>query len=232
MIAIICAMKEELNEIICLMKDFICEQTYCNKFYIGSINNIRCILSLCGVGKVNAAICTQTLIINYKPDIILNVGVAGAIDEKLKIGDVVIANTTIQHDFDISAFAHRKKGEIPGIEKIEVTTTPSVTEKLTKCSQALKRFNFNCGKILTGDQFISSTHKLKQLQKEFGGLACDMEAASIAQTCYLNHIKFGIVRAISDCADNTSPVDFKSFIKSSSKNAAMLINDFTKSIWD
>jgi len=157
---------------------------------------------------------------------------AGAIDENIKIGDVVICSAAIQHDFDISIFPGRKKGEISGINKVEISCTPWVVKKLTECAKKSEGFNFHVGTVLTGDQFISSMSKLKKLKKDFRGLACEMEAGSIAQVCYLNNIEFAILRAISDCANKKSSTDFYSFIKSSSKNAASLLYKFIKSISD
>lgn len=228
MIAIICAMKQELDKILCLMNDSKPIKLYSNQFYIGTINHKECVAGLCGVGKVNAAICTQTLIMKYNPKVILNVGVAGSIDKNVAIGDVVIADATIQHDFDISAFSHRKKGEISGINSVKIKTSQHIIDKLIVCSKKIKHLIFHCGTVLTGDQFITSKIKLMDLKNEFGGLACDMEAGSIAQTCYLNGISYGIVRAISDSANSNSTLDFKSFIESSSENAALLIEEFIK----
>ena len=90
------------------------------KFFFGKINNTECVAVLCGVGKVNAAMCAQSLINKYRPEIILNVGVAGAIDKKIKVGDIVISDYAIEYDFDISAFPNRKKGEISGINTVSI----------------------------------------------------------------------------------------------------------------
>lgn len=232
MIVIICAMQEEFNEVVKLMEEPVFSELSYFKIAKGRIENKNCIVALCGVGKVHAAICTQSLIMKFKPSLILNVGVAGAIDPKLKISDGVIAEALIQHDFDISAFPNRKKGEISGIGSVEIKTTPWVREKLLKCSEEIPESKFYSGTILTGDQFINSKEKISSLKKEFGGLACEMEAGSIAQTCFLAKVPFGIIRTISDSADNSSHVDFYSFLKKSSENAAKLLKKFIKSLKD
>lgn len=232
MIVIICAMQEEFNEVVKLMDEPIFSELSYFKIAKGSIENKSCTLALCGVGKVHAAICTQSLIMKFNPSLILNVGVAGAIDPELKISDGVIAEALIQHDFDISAFPNRKKGEISGIGSVEIKTTPWVREKLLKCSEEIPESKFYSGVILTGDQFINSKEKISSLKKEFGGLACEMEAGSIAQTCFLAKVPFGIIRTISDSADNSSHVDFYSFLKKSSENAAKLLKAFIKSLGD
>ena len=230
MIGIICAMTEELEEIMSLLENKNCEKFGIFEFITGYINNNKCVAVKCGVGKVHAAICTQTLIIKYNPKFILNVGVAGAIDKKVNIGDIVVASGTIQHDFDISAFPNRKKGEISGIDSVEIKCTNWIANKLLKYSEKFQNFKIHSGIILTGDQFINSKAKLIELKNEFGGIACEMEAGSIAQTCFINKTDFGIIRAISDNADNNSHVDFYSFVKSSSRNNALLLYEFIKSI--
>ncbi|MDO4199688.1 MAG: 5'-methylthioadenosine/adenosylhomocysteine nucleosidase [Clostridia bacterium] len=232
MIGIICAMKEELEEILIFTKDKT-EETYGNfKFVKGNIFGTKCVLCLCGVGKVNAAICTQSLIIKYNPDFIINVGVAGGIAPSVKIGDIAVASGVIQHDYDISSFQNRKKGEIPGIDLVEIKTTKWITDKIIVCSSSISPVNTHTGIILSGDQFICSPQKLTELRNEFGGIACEMEAGSIGQVCYINKKEFGIIRSISDHADNSSNIDFDKFIKTSSRNAATILSNFIKSYQD
>lgn len=230
MFAIICAMQEELNEILLFMEDISYENLGYIKIFKGKINNIPCIAALCGVGKVSAAMCTYGLILNYHPDFILNVGVAGSIDENLNILDAVVANNAIQHDFDISAFPNRKKGEISGIDSVEMPCTNWIIEKLSESTKKIENINYKVGTILTGDQFINSKEKLLNLRNEFGGIACDMEAGSISQLCLMNKIDFGILRTISDNANDNSHIDFNTFVSKSSKNAANIILNFTKLI--
>lgn len=232
MIGIICAMREELDEILVFTKG-IKEETYGNfKFIRGNIFGSECVLSLCGVGKVHAAMCAQTLIIKYNPYFIINVGVAGGIAPNIQIGDIAVASGVVQHDFDISSFPNRKKGEIAGINLVEIKTTKWITDKILVCSNSIHPIQVHTGTILSGDQFICSPQKLNELKNEFGGIACEMEAGSIGQVCYVNQKEFGIIRSISDHADNSSSVDFDKFIKSSSKNAAAILSGFIKSYRD
>lgn len=232
MIGIICAEISEINEILLLMENTIKERVNSFEFTIGTLHGLKCVVVLSGVGKVHAAMCTQTLIIKYNPDFILNVGVAGGIGENLKIGDIVIASGVIQHDFDVTAFPGRKKGEISGLQIVEFECTKWITNKILQCSQTFTDLNLHTGTILTGDQFLSSPQKLYELRNEFGGIACEMEAGSIGQVCYINKIDFGIIRSISDSANNSSAVDFKTFITNSSKNASLILSNFIKSYQD
>ncbi len=230
MIAIICAMDKEFIEVSELMRVQKYEDFCYFKIAYGKIGNKDCIVALCGVGKVHAAICTQSIIMRFHPEIILNVGVAGAIDETLNVGDTVVADYLIQHDFDISAFPNRKKGEISGINLVAIETTKWIRNEIFKCTSSVFENNSFVGTILTGDQFINSKEKLKDLKNCFGGLACEMEAGSIAQTCYLGKVPFAVIRTISDKADSHSETDFYSFLEKSSKNAARLLKVFIESI--
>ncbi len=232
MIGIICAMHEEIDEILLFMENRYEEKYGYVNFIRGTIFGIECVATKCGIGKVHAAICTQTLIMNYNPDLILNVGVAGGIHENLKIGDIVVANNVIQHDFDVSAFQGRRKGEISGLDLVEIPTSKWISERIIKHSDNVKPASVYCGTILSGDQFISSKEKLQQLESAFGGLACEMEAGSIGQVCYINKKDFGIIRAISDGANENSKTDIERFVKTSSKNAALLVTNFIKSYQD
>ena len=228
MIGIICAEPEELNEILKLMKNTKKEKICYLKFITGNILNTNCVISLSGVGKVHAAMCAQTMILKYHPNLILNIGVAGAVSSEIKIGDIIIGHGVIQHDFDVSAFPNRKKGEISGIGKVEIPCTKWIADKLKLSCKNIKEINFHYGTVLTGDQFIDSPKILNEIKNQFGGLVCEMEAGSIGQVCFINNIDFGIIKAVSDTADNSSTVDFKTFIKQASKKCVKLLMEFIK----
>ncbi len=228
MIGIICAEPQEIEEIIKLMDNTKKEKICSLNFTTGTISKTNCVAALSGVGKVNAAMCTQSMIIKYNPDVILNVGVAGGISDNIKIGDIVIGKGVIQHDFDVSAFPGRKKGEISGLGKVEIPCTKRISDKLILASKNIKNLNIHYGTILTGDQFINSPEILHNLKNYFNGFACEMEAGSIGQVCFINNIEFGVIKSISDTADSNSTVDFKTFIKQSSKNCSNLLLEFIK----
>jgi len=226
MIGVICALEEELDEIKKLITNIKNIQINNLNFITGLLNNIECVLVLCGVGKVHAAISCQTMILKFNPDLILNIGVAGALTPELEIGDIIIATGAIQHDFDVSAFPNRKKGEISGLNKILIESTPWITSKLFNINKNNLKFKINKNIILTGDQFISQREDKIKLSQEFGGIICDMEAGSIAQTCYINNTDFGIIRAVSDSLNNNSVYEFEEFVNISSKNCAQIFKKF------
>ena len=231
MVGLISAEKQELDEILKLMHNKNEEIFGAFKFIKGKINNKECVAALSGVGKVSSAICTQTLILKYSPNFILNVGVAGGIGEKVNILDVVVAHDVVQHDFDHSPLHNRKKGEIPALNLVQIPCSSWIVKNiLNSTKNTIKNIKIHCGTIVTGDKFINSPTKLMQLNKEFNGIACDMESGAIGQTCYLNKIEFGIIRTISDNANSTAHVDFENFIVKASENASKILFDFLETI--
>ena len=225
-------MQEEMDRVLDILDEKLSSCFGKFNFVVGKICGVKCVVVKCGVGKVSAAMCTQTMIIAYNPDYILNVGVAGGISTDVDIGDIVVATGVIQHDFDISAFSHRKKGEIPGTDCVVIKSTDWILNKFISISSEHGGNSVEPGIILSGDQFVNSSDKINSLRNEFGGVACDMESGSIGQVCYLNNKDFGIIRAISDKANEISNIDFRKFLETSSDNAAKMIKNFIESSQD
>lgn len=218
-VGIIFAMDEELEA---LLKYLEVEKEYIIfdlKFYEGIINGVYCVLVKSGVGKVNAARTTQILIDNIKVDYIFNIGVAGGVSDSLNIGDIVIGEKLVQHDFDITAFNH-EKGYIP-----EVGVYIDADEYLLKLAQDSLNFidsvNIKLGVIASGDIFCTELCMGQKINSKFNALCVEMEGASIAQICYLSHIPFLVLRSISDTPNNDNVVTYEEFLEYSSKNIAI-----------
>ena len=223
-IGIIFAMKEELDA----LKDYL-EITneyeiFELKFYEGLINNIKCILVESGVGKVNAARTTQILIDNMDVDCIFNIGVAGGLDQSLNVLDVVIADKLVQHDFDITAFNH-EKGYIPNVGKFI-----ACDEYLLNIATSFKDSSIKVGTIASGDIFCTDINMSTKINKKFNALAVEMEGASIAQVCFLNHIPFLVIRSISDIPGKNNTMVYEEFLTESSKKVASIMNEGLKNI--
>lgn len=182
-------------------------------FYEGTLHGIHCILVESGVGKVNAARTTQILIDNYKVDYIFNIGVAGGISEKLAVGDIVIGEKLVQHDFDITAFNH-EKGYVPKVGKFVETDTYLLTiaDAVIKKMSEVRGFR---GIIASGDIFCTEIKMSSKIAQKFNALCVEMEGASIAQVCYLSHVPFLIIRSISDVPNNDNVVTYEEFYKKS-----------------
>ena len=217
-VGIIFAMEEELEELLKYLK---IEKEYTIfdlSFYEGIINGVYCVMVRSGVGKVNAARATQILIDNIKVDYIFNIGVAGGISKSLKVGDIVIGKKLVQHDFDITAFNH-DKGYIP-----EIGVYIQVDDYLFRLANSVLKsdgkVNVVSGVISSGDIFCTEVKMCQKINSKFNALCVEMEGASVAQICYLNHIPFLVLRSISDTPNNDNVITYEEFLKYSSKNIA------------
>lgn len=215
-VGIIFAMNEELLELKKLLKVEKEYNIFDLTFYEASINDVYIVMVQSGVGKVNAARCTQILIDNIKVDYIFNIGVAGGISDKLNVGDIIIGEKLVQHDFDITAFNH-EKGYIPG-----VGVYIDSDEYLVKLSKSVSFDNLNIisGVIASGDIFCTDYMMGKKINNKFNALCVEMEGASIAQVCYLSHIPFLVLRSISDTPNNNNVITYEEFLEDSSKKIA------------
>ena len=226
MLGIISAMNVELESIKELMVD-INEKSISNiNFYQGKINNKEVVIAVCGIGKVFAAICAQTMILNYEVDSILNVGVGGSLSEKLDVASVAISSSLVQHDMDTSPLGD-PVGLISGINIVNIPADNNISLKVENILQKIG-INNEIGVIASGDQFINSKKKKEYIKSTFNAIACEMEGAEIAQVCYVNKVPFCVIRAISDNADGNSHVDYSAFVKIAVKNTTRLIDEYTK----
>lgn len=226
-VGIIFAMQEEINA---FKKEINIKNEYDIfdlHFYESIVNNVECILTVCGVGKVNAARVTQILIDNYQVDAIINVGVAGGITNNLAVGDIIVGEKLVQHDFDITAFKH-EKGYIPN-----VGVYINSDEYLLKNAIASLRENnisYYIGVIASGDIFCTDDAMSNKIAHKFNALCVEMEGASIAQVCYLSHIPFLILRSISDIPNNNNVITYEDFLEESSNNVAKALLTILKKI--
>ncbi|TZE82050.1 5'-methylthioadenosine/adenosylhomocysteine nucleosidase [Calorimonas adulescens] len=224
LIGVIGAMGEEIE--ILLRKSKIKRKTVIAgmMFIECAIEDVNCILVVSGIGKVNAAVCTQILISNFSVSKIINTGVAGAIDSMLDIGDIVISSELIEYDVDVTVFGY-KRGVIPRMKTSIFKAEPRLIDyALTACKKN-QDINSYVGRIISGDKFVANKDEVISLKKEFNGLAVEMEGAAIAHTCYLNKVPFVIIRAISDRADGKANISYNQFVHSSAKTASNIILD-------
>ena len=226
-IGIIFAMKEELDSLLKYLKIEKEYNIFDLKFYEGMIHNNYCILTESGVGKVNSARCTQILIDNMDVDMIINIGVAGGISEKLKVCDIVIREKLVQHDFDITAFNH-EKGYIPNVG-VYIDSDTYLVNVAKECINN-KKYNVVSGIIASGDIFCTESWMSKKINTKFNALCVEMEGASIAQVCYLSNIPFIVIISISDVPNNNNVLTYEEFLNESSKNVSNFIYEIIKNI--
>ena len=226
MIGIIGAMSLEINGLLKLMSNKTKKKISGVDFHLGLINGKEVAIAKCGVGKVAAAYCTQAMIMEYKPSLIINTGVAGGIADVLEVEDIVIASDLVQHDLDTTILGDIL-GMIPGINRIHIPCSKKAIKSFSLCAENLG-YPYYVGRIASGDQFISSKEKIKYIADNFHALACEMEGAAIAQVCYMNKVDVIVIRSISDKADEKSLFDFLSFAKRAAKKSINLLLEFLK----
>ena len=195
--------------------------------YRGTFKGVNMALAQCGIGKVNAAICTQMLVDLYQPDRLVFSGVAGGLLPNMQVGDLVVASHLIQYDMDLTAFG-RRHGEIPGQGRM-VESDPALIEKCTEAfDKAFDEIdnapNLMLGTVVSGDKFISDPKTLRWLQREFSALATEMEGAAVGYTCHLNGLPFVVVRGLSDTAGDTASTDFEANLHVVCENSYKLLD--------
>lgn len=226
MLGIICAMALEANAIIETVENPKITKISGVEFTSGTIDGKDVVIAVCGVGKVFAAICTEAMILEFHPDIIINSGVAGSLCRDIKIGDTVIAESVVQHDMDTSPLGD-PKGLISGINIINIPCDAQVAKNLAHCCDSLGIKNFS-GVIATGDTFMSNDSHKKEIADMFNAKACEMEGGSVGHVCYVNSIPFCVLRAISDNADDGAELTYETFARESAKKTHAVIDKFIR----
>lgn len=227
-IGIIGAMEEEVSQIKAKMDIISTKNIVGADFYLGKMSGKSIILVRCGIGKVNAAICTQILIDLYAVDYCINIGVAGGINKELRIGDIVVSKDAVHHDFDTTAF-----GDPIGMISRLNERFFAADEELIKAAEdtgknILKEKNILVGRVASGDQFIAGDEAKAKIAANTKADCVEMEGAAIAQTCYLNRIPFVIIRSISDNADNKADNNFEKFVVEVALNSSMMVEEMVK----
>ncbi len=200
-------------------------------FFEGKLENLPVVVVVCGVGKVNAAMCVQVLCDCFDVTHIVNTGVAGSLCAELDIGDFVISQDAIYHDFDCSVInPNYTLGQVPGLP---VRTFPADAELIEKALQAAKTLDSGTamvGRIASGDQFIAEKTIKEKVIENTGALCTEMEGAAIAHTAWRNGVPFVIIRAISDKADNSAEMDFPTFEAIAAKSCAALTQKLAQTL--
>ena len=211
MLGIIGAMDEEVARMKEQMEDAQVQTWAGMDFYRGRINGKEAVVVRSGIGKVNAAVCAQILADRYEVSAIVNTGIAGSLDGKIDIGDIVLSTDALQHDMDATNFGY-PLGQIPRMEVLSFQADRRLLELARVCCKEVNPdIHVYEGRVVSGDQFVSSQEKKEWLIRNFKGSCTEMEGAAIAQAAYLNGIPFLIIRAISDKADNSATMDYPAF---------------------
>lgn len=225
-VGIVVAMEEEFEAVKNKMKDIQTKEIYNLIFTIGKIGKKECILVKSGVGKVHSARTTQVMVDKFDLEYIVNVGAAGSVNDMLQIGDVVIGQDVVQHDFDITAFGH-SKGYITGVGN-SIKCDEKLVGKLKEIVEngPERQYQIKLGIVATGDIFCEDIAMKNKIRAKFNADVVDMECGAIAQVAYLNKIPFIAIRSVSDTPDGKNANTFDQNLKLASKRCANLLEDF------
>ena len=230
MLGIIGAMDIEVEKIKEQLTDVEILSKAAMDFYQGKWHEKDVVVVRSGIGKVNAGICAQILADIFKVDAVINTGIAGSLRAEINIGDIVLSSDTLQHDMDATGFGYE-----PGVIPQMKVSNFKADEKLIAlaeccCKEVCPDIQAFTGRIVSGDQFISSKEKKKQLAEQFAGYCTEMEGAAIAQGAYLNGIPFLIIRAISDKADDSATMDYPAFEAMAVENSVKLLSAMVENL--
>lgn len=221
-IGVIGAMQMEVDNLKEFLGETTSEVTSGVTFVRGNVSDIEVVAAVCGVGKVFAAICAQTMILKYNVDMIINIGVAGALTKDLGVLDVALAKRVVQHDMDTSPIGD-PVGLLSGINEIFLPCNEAMTNLLASCLKE-KNIHYVSGTIATGDQFIATTEQKAWIREHFEAIAAEMEGGSIGHVCYVNKIPFAILRSISDSEGGA--MDYETFAENAAIQSIEVVKDF------
>lgn len=233
MIGIICAMQIEADGIIALCENVKTTTHAKMKFTLGTLHGKDVCIVVCGVGKVNAAMCALMLIEKYKPNLVLNSGVAGSLSPIVGIGDIVVATKSVEHDMNGTALGD-KQGEItfPDGNMMFFECDKQASTLLAAICKEIPDTKVAQGIIASGDIFVSDRKQRFKINDRFGALACEMEGAAIGHVCVRCEVPYGIIRAISDDLDENKGMDFVKFCELASRKTVAAVSGFVKAYSD
>ena len=228
MIGIIGALDIELERLIDAMQEPVHREISGVPFTCGKLLGTDVVIARAGVGKVNAAVCAQTMALIYEPELIINSGVSGALSPELRVGDVVIGTDVVQHDVDTTAM-----GDEPGfVSTVDRLSFPLDNFASTAIAAAAEELGIRAvrGRIASGDQFVASTERKEEIVRLFSAVTCEMEAGAIAHVCFLNRVPCAVIRCIADGGNEEAPMSYEEFLPLAAKNSSELTLAYLKSL--
>lgn len=232
-VAIVSAMAEELAALLAQARDVTVQHHAGRRFHVGTLHGVPVVLVLSGIGKVAAALTTTLLAERHAPQALVFTGVAGGLGEGVRVGDVVFADTLLQHDMDASPLFPRF--EVPLTGRSRFGTDPDLTAALVAAAQALGDTApaLHHGLVISGDRFVSAAAECAALRQALpDALAVEMEGAALAQVCHDLGLPFAVLRSISDRANDSAHVDFTQFIQGAAQASAAIVGHWLQDLKD
>ncbi|MBQ2952113.1 MAG: 5'-methylthioadenosine/adenosylhomocysteine nucleosidase [Clostridia bacterium] len=222
MIGLIGAMAVEVEGLMACLTDREETRIGMDCFVSGRLFGQEAVLAVCGPGKVNAALCAQSMILHFHPEWVLNLGVAGAGEAGVSIGDMVIATAAVQHDMDTSPIGD-PVGMVSKINLVEIPCDAALRARLVAAASTVEGMRVHQGIIATGDQFIHDGAVRSRINGLFHAKAVEMEGGAVAQACYMHGVPCGVLRSISDQADGHSEMDYPTFTRLAAAHSQQVV---------
>lgn len=235
-VGIIGAMDSEVRYLIGCLTESNTEKIYGMEFAWGKLCGVPVVVTKCGIGKVNAARCTQYLIDRFNPRAVINTGIGGSVDPDLGVGDALIADGLVQHDFDVTALGYAKGYMCTGKDKDKPTLMipdSGISAALTEAARRIlggKGVRVAQGKVATGDLFVADPGARTEIRNLFGASVAEMEGGSIAQVAQAAGVPFAVLRVVSDTADGHAPASFDKFEIETARRSASVIEEFLRGL--
>ena len=228
-LGIIGAMQEEVETLLARMENKRELSKAGSTFYDGILEGLPVVIVQCGVGKVNAAMCTQVLCDLFEVTHIVNTGIAGSLCADLDIGDLVVSRDAMYHDVDAVHFGY-PFGKVPGMDVVAFPADDRMVNYAYDAAEAVNPGHTKIGRVATGDQFVAVKELKERIIANTNGLCTEMEGTAIAQTAYRNGIPFVILRAISDKADDSAQMDYPTFERIAAHRCAEVTRNLAKQL--
>ena len=224
---IIGAMQVEIDALKKLVREPQTETVSGIEFVRGTLGSHEVVVAQCGIGKVFAALCAQTMILRYGVERVINLGVAGTLSPTLGLLDIAVSEAVVQHDMDTSPLGD-PVGLISGINIVRIPASEGLANALTDTATRLGLHTVR-GVIASGDQFIADGTKKAHIRDTFDAVACEMEGAAIGQICYVNGVDFAVLRCISDNAsDEAGEMEYPELCRRAAEQSQRLLLEFLK----
>lgn len=198
-------------------------------FYEGNLEGLSVVVVCCGVGKVHAAMCAQVLCDSFQVTHIVNTGVAGSLCVDLDIGDLVVSQDAMYHDFDCNAVGY-PIGQVPGTDVLAFPADETLMAYAFGAAEAVNTGHTKIGRVATGDQFVCRQERKDKIIADTHAICTEMEGASIAHIAWRNQVPYVILRAISDKADHSAEMDYPAFEKIAAHRCAQVTMNLAKTM--
>lgn len=198
-----------------------------HRLWLGEAFGLTVAVGCCGIGKVNASMGTQAMLLGCHPGIILHAGVGGGLVDGLRVGDAVVAKDCVQYDVDTTAIGD-PLGMISTIDRIELPCDPRISGKLLDAAHEVLPVVSRAvlGRVATGDRFLNDGEIKRRIVRDFDACLCDQESCAVAQVCFVNGVPCGVVRTVSDASDGDHQAEYQQFSDGAAMTAAGIIWKF------